>query len=339
MKNLKKRAVVGAQSVLAAGLSLMLVTGGVRAETVVPLSTWGGTNHVNIRDFVPRLEQAFEKMQPNTLKLQHFPNGQLGNDKDMPVSIPMGQVKFAWISVGGWTGTVPDALVMDAPTGLTMEEMGELIAKPDGVFALLNERFQDKNAVLLGLADLGPPALVSREPILSPDDLKGKVVRVFSEGTNKAIRLLGGAPVNMGFAEVYSALQRGMIDAALMGYQGVDSQKMHEVAKYVLLPSSFLGTSMMGWAANKQWVDSMPAQDREVFIRAVREASLGNQQDVMRDIDTLTELYKERDLTVTFLNPEMEQFVEWQEATSPLRKEAFKALSPEMLALLPGQEQ
>lgn len=321
----------------AATAALTLAAVPASAQTVVPLATWGGTNHVNIRDFVPRLESAIKDLQPNDIKLEHYPNGQLGADKDMPMSIPMGQVKFAWITVNGWTGTVTDTKVMDAPTGLTMEQMSALIQKPGGIFDILNERFGEKNSVLLGLSDLGPPALVSREPILSPSDLKGKVVRVFSEGQNQAVRLMGGSPVNMGFAEVYSAMQRGMIDAAVMGYQGVDSQKMHEVAKNVLLPSSFLGTAMMGWAANKQWVDSLPQQDRDALTKAVKKAAIDNQQDVLNDIDALTKLYKERGLTITFLNPDMKEYAQWQEATAPLLAKALEELTPEMRAQVAPQ--
>ncbi len=306
----------------------------VRAETVVPLATWGGANHVCVREFVPSMERALKDLGPHTIKFQHFPGGQLGQDKDMPMAIPMGQVKFAWITVNGWSGVVSDTKVMDAPTGLTMKQLDAVIEKPNGLAAALKKRFAEKNTVLLALADLGPPAIVSRTPILSPADFKGKKIRVFSEGQVEAVRLLGGAPVTIAFAEVYTALQHGTVDAAIIGFQGVDSQKMHEVAKHVLVPASFIGTTMMGWAANPQWLNAMPAGDRKVFLEAVRRSELENRKAIVGEIDQLTLLYQQRGMTVTFLNPQMKEYAAWRDATRPLLDRAKTQLSPEVAALV-----
>lgn len=304
------------------------------AETQVPLATWGGTNHVCVREFVPSMERALKELGPHTIKFQHFPGGQLGQDKDMPMSIPMGQVKFAWITVNGWTGAVPDTKVMDAPTGLTMKELDAIIEQPNGLFATLQKRFAAKNTTLLALADLGPPAIVSRDRLLTPQDFKGKKVRVFSEGQAEAVKSFGGAPVTIAFSEVYTAMQHGLIDAAIIGFQGVDSQKMYEVGKHVLVPASFLGTTMMGWAGNPQWLASMPANDRDVFLKAVRRAELENRQAIVTEIEQLTKQYGERGMTVTFLDPQMPEYAAWREATKPLLEKARKDLSPEVVALI-----
>lgn len=304
------------------------------AETVVPLATWGGANHISVREFAASMERALKEAGPHTLKFQHFPGGQLGQDKDMPMAVPTGQVKFAWITVNGWSGVAADTKVLDAPTGWTMKELDDMIERPNGIFSILKKRLADKNTVLLGMADLGPPAIVSREPILSPADLKGKKVRVFSEGTSDAVRQLGGAPVNIAFAELYTALQHGTIDAALVGFQGIDSQKLHEVTKHVLIPASFLGTAMMGWAANPQWLNAMPAGDRKVFVEAVRRSELENRKAIVGDLGRLSKLYTDRGMKVTFLSPEMKEFALWRDATRPLLDRARTQLSPEMAALL-----
>lgn len=315
------------------GLATALGTVPAHAETVIPLATWGGTNHINIRHFVPALEQAIKETKPNNLVLQHFPGGQLGQDKDMPVAIPTGQVKLAWITVNGWTGTVPDTRIMDAPTGLTMKQLDELIDRPNGLMSVLQKKFEEKNTVLLGLADLGPPAVVSKTPIKSPADFKGKKVRVFSEGLAEAVRAFGGSPVSLPFAEIYSAMQYGTVDAAILGFQGVSSQRMYEVAKHVLVPASFLGTTMMGWAANKPWLASLPEQDRKAFIKAMDIASHENRKAIVAEIDELAKDYEKRGMTVTFLSPEQPEYAQWKEATQPLLQAILGKLSPDVAGL------
>lgn len=331
------RSAAGRRKTLAAvvgALAGIMFSVQARAETIVPLATWGGANHVNVREFVPSLERALKDLGPHTIRFQHFPGGQLAQDKDMPMAIPTGQVKFGWITVNGWTGVVPDTKIMDAPSGLTMKQFDALIEQPDGIFPTLKKRFAEKNTVLLAMADLGPPAIVSRVPIRTPADLKGKKVRVFSEGQVEAVRSFGGAPVNIAFAEVYTAMQHGTIDAAIIGFQGVDSQKMHEVAKHVLVASSFMGTTMMGWAANPQWLNAMPATDRKVFLAAVRRAELENRKAITDEIDQLTRTYQQRGLTVTFLDPSMKEFAAWRDATAPLLQSVKTKLSPEMAKLI-----
>src|SRR3546814_19610239 len=107
--------------------------------------------------------------------------------------------------------------------------------------ALLNKKFSKKNTIIVGLADLGPPAIVSTFPVKSPADLKGKKVRVFSEGLADEIRAFGGSPVKLPFSEVYTAMQYGTIDPAVTGFQGVNSQRLYEVSKYVLVDRKSVG--------------------------------------------------------------------------------------------------
>lgn len=302
-------------------------------EVVIPLATWGGANHINVRHFVPALEQAMKDAGPNNLKLQHFPGGQLAEDKDMPIAIPTGKVKFGWITTNGWTGTVPDTRIMDAPTGLTMKQLDQLVDQPNGLFSVLEKKFAEKNVVLLGMADLGPPAIASKKPIKSPSDMKGMKVRVFSEGQAEAVKSFGGSPVKLAFAEVYTALQNGTVDAAILGFQGVSSQRTYEVAKHVLVPASFLGTTMMAWAANKPWYEGLPEADRKAFAKVVDVASHQNREAIVAEIGELAKDYESKGVTVTFLSPDQPEYMQWKDATAPLMVAILQKLSPDMQAL------
>jgi TRAP-type C4-dicarboxylate transport system substrate-binding protein len=315
------------------GLAVAMVATASAAESVIPLATWGGANHINIRHFVPALEQAIKETKPNNLVLQHFPGGQLGEDKGMPIAIPTGQVKLGWITVNGWTGTVPDTRIMDAATGLTMQQLDQLIDKPNGLMSVLQKKFEQKNTVLVGLADLGPPAIASKKPIKSPEDMKGMKVRVFSEGQAEAVKAFGGSPVNLAFADIYSAMQYGTIDAAILGFQGVSSQRVYEVAKYVIVPASFLGTTMMGWAANKPWFESLPEGDRKAFLKSMDIATHQNRKAIVDEIGDLTKDYEKRGMTVTFLSSEQPEYPKWKNATGPLLNKTMDKLSQEMKSL------
>ncbi len=318
-------------TVLGAGLTIGL--SGALAQTPVPLATWGGEKHVINLGFVPALEKALEDLAPGKFKLQNFPNGQLATDKDMPIGIPTGKVKIGLLTVNGWSGTVRDVKAFDAPTGLTMAQLDEVLHKK-GLLELLQASFAEKRATLLGVADLGPPALVSKKKIVSPADLKGVKVRVFSEGQADTLKAFGGIPVTVAFAELYTALQHGTVDAALVGFQGVESTKLYEVTNHALLPASFFGTTMMGWAANPLWLQTIPAADRKTFEEAVSRAASNDRAAIVKEIDTLTAHYQSKKMTVTALEPAMPEYKLWVEATLPMAEKARAELSPKAAALI-----
>lgn len=79
----------------------------------------------------------------------------------------------------------------------------------------------------------GTRSFYSKNPINSPDDLKGKKIRVMSSETNvKMAEALGGAGVVMAYSEVYTGLQQGVIDVAESPQIALVSHKHGEVAKY-----------------------------------------------------------------------------------------------------------
>lgn len=306
------------------------------AQVTVPLATWGGEKHVINTGFVPALEKALAESAPGKIKLENFPNGTLATDKDMPVGIPTGKVKIGLLTVGGWSGTVKDVKILEAPTGLTMDQLDEALNKK-GLFEIIQANFAEKNAALLGVADLGPPALVSKKKIATPADFKGLKVRVFSEGQAETVKGFGGIPVQMGFAEVYTAMQHGAVDAALVGFQGVDSAKLYEVAGFTLLPASFFGTTLMGWAANPQWLRTLPAAERKALEQSVRKAAANDRVEILKEIDTLKAHYRGKGMTVTTLEPSAAEYKQWLEATKPIALKARAAVSPQVAEIVFGK--
>ncbi len=315
-------AVVG--TALCAGLAAGAAAAG---KLTVPIATWGSPSHINIVQFVGPLEEILKRETDGRITVQHFPGGQIAEDADMPVAIPTGKVKMGWITISGWSGSVPDVKIGDAPTGLTMEQMARATDGEGGLKQALDEQFQAKGAKLVAVTDLGPPAIVSSKKIVGPDDLKGVKIRVYSEGGAELMRHLGASPVKMPFADVYTAMQRGTIDAAMIGFQGVQSQRMYEVAKYLLTPAAFLGTALNGYAANLQWWNRLDPADREILAKAIREAELVTRQKIIEDRAGLADVYRDKGMTVTDLTPDMPEYKAWADATAPLMKQAEERLS------------
>jgi TRAP-type C4-dicarboxylate transport system substrate-binding protein len=76
--------------------------------------------------------------------------------------------------------------------------------------------------------------LFTKKPVRSAADLKGQKVRVYGSAQTELARHLGMEPVAMAFAEVYTGLERGTIDAAITGSYPGFAIKLFEVSKYVV---------------------------------------------------------------------------------------------------------
>ena len=75
--------------------------------------------------------------------------------------------------------------------------------------------------------------LYSQYPMDTLEGIKGHKVRVYSPGLAQWVNALGGEPVNMVMNEVYSALQRGVIDSLITGPDQVKGLSMWEVAPHM----------------------------------------------------------------------------------------------------------
>src|SRR3989441_10885414 len=64
-------------------------------------------------------------------------------------------------------------------------------------------------------------------------DWKGKKIRVYGADSANSARFLGAAPVNIAFGEVYSALEKKVVDGAITSATNAEPMKFFEVSKFI----------------------------------------------------------------------------------------------------------
>jgi TRAP-type transport system periplasmic protein len=121
---------------------------------------------------------------------------------------------------------------LDAVRG-TIEER-----RASGLFDALDKDYQKIGLKLVATALSAKTgyAFALKAPVGPDGDLKGKKVRG-TPAYHPLIRMLGGAPVVLPIPEVYTALEKGVIDGAASPVVGLLGVRWHEVAKYLAQPS------------------------------------------------------------------------------------------------------
>lgn len=102
-------------------------------------------------------------------------------------------------------------------------------------FMAAGKKQEDKLAGIVLSGYLWPGQYTfSRKAIRTPDDLKGLKIRVYGTAQTEFARALGMEPVSIGFAETYTGLERGTVDAAITGTYSGFALKFSEVTKYLV---------------------------------------------------------------------------------------------------------
>lgn len=194
---------------------------------------------------------------------------QLGDDAAMLTSLRTGVLGMSVNSQGAASAVVPEVAALGLPF-LFPSAAAAIKACSGEITATLSARYEEAGIVLLGFWDNGIRNITnSKRPINVPADLSGLKLRTPPDPmTVDIFQSLGAATVQIPFAEVYVALQQGVVDGQENPLTNIHSAKLFEVNKYISL-------SAHKWESNPVLVSKMIwSQLDQKGQDVIREASM-----------------------------------------------------------------
>ncbi|MCI8834523.1 MAG: TRAP transporter substrate-binding protein [Ruminococcus sp.] len=165
----------------------------------------------------------------------------------------------------------------------------------------------------------GTRSFYAKTPIATPEDLKGKKIRVQQSPASVAMmQAFGAAASPMSFGEVYTAIQQGVIDGAENNELALTNNKHGEVAKYYAYNNHQMVPDML--IANLKFLNGLSDEEREIFVEAARistEVEMENWDDQVAEAKRVAE----EDMGVEFTEVDIEAF---KEKVLPLHEEMLK---------------
>lgn len=122
---------------------------------------------------------------------------------------------------------VPEGLSLNLSRLTPWEE------RQNGFYDLMVEHHKKANLMYLGRWLYNPQYLWSKKPLESLDDLRGMKMRTLAN-FDRFMQRLGIVPVSIAAGDVYTALERGMIEGFGWPILGVRKDGWSEIAKYVI---------------------------------------------------------------------------------------------------------
>lgn len=188
----------------------------------------------------------------------------------------------------------------------------------------------------IGAGSTGVEAFVSTKPIRSVADFKGVKMRAPEGMVQEVFAAVGAAPVNLPGSEVYTSLDKGVIDAADYSvFSTNDAQGLHKFAKYPLYPG-FHSMPTLAVTLNKQVWDGLPADLQSIMTISVRDFSRDMiQQLEMKDNKVVVQAKADPSLEIINWSDEerakfraiaRSQWAKWSER-SPMAGEVYEKVS------------
>jgi len=226
-----------------------------------------------------------------SVKVQLFPNGQLGKDNEVIQQVRDGVVESVISSSGGVASHYKMVGVFDLPFAFPNITVANRVLDVKSDFGKkFSTDLQAKTGLkVLGLLDSGGFFAISnnKRPITSAADMSGLRIRTMTLPTHEAIiRSLGGQPTALPWAEVYTALQTGVADGQMNPVPIIAFAKFDEVQKFLSITNHVLTPYF--WFVNAKFYDSLTPEERKVVDQAA-ETAVEAGRGISRIIEASTE--------------------------------------------------
>ena len=174
------------------------------------------SNSQPVIDSMKEFGRLLSKKTNGEVEVQYFPDGQLGGERVLIELTQTGAIDFTKVSGSALEGFSRDYSIFGIPYLFDNEEHYYQVLENEEIMNRVYKSTEDLGIVGLTYYDSGSRNFYMKEgPIESPEDLKGKKIRVMqSEIAIRMVELLGGSPTPMGSGEVYTSLQQGIIDGS-----------------------------------------------------------------------------------------------------------------------------
>ncbi|MCL5777404.1 TRAP transporter substrate-binding protein DctP [Limibaculum sp. FT325] len=314
----------GAALLLAAVAQVQAADLTARITLQLPLKSHLGQNLLLFKEEV-------EKNSNGTIAVEIYDSAQLYQDKEVPQAVGSGAIEMGVASLTRYVGDIPAVDVFYLPFLFNTEEKVRKAVEPgSAVRAPIDEAIAGTGSTVLWWQAYGGSVFLSKGgPIRTPEDMKGKKVRVFGKTLGDFVEATGGAATMVSGSEQYLAYQRGTVDIGMTGVSGVQSRKLWEVMDTITVTNNADIEFLV--IANTEWWNGLTDEQRRIMVDAARKAELdvrGRMSQIEADAYAAA---KENGMTV--YEPTADEIAVWKAAAQPVY-DAYLAKTGELGAKL-----
>lgn len=281
----------------------------------------GGT--IDEGDFRDRMVRKFaaevEKKTNGQLKFEIYPSGSLVKPVEQWGAMANGSLDMSLYPLAYAGGRVPELNIGLMPALVTSYDQG-LRWKDAPIGKELTRIVEEKGVKIITWVWQAGGIASRAKPIINPDDVKGLKFRGGSKEMDVMLKAAGASPTNVPSSEIYSAMQSGVLDAALTSSTSLISFRLHEHAKHVTTARDktfwFMFEPIM---MSKATFDKLTPEQQKIVMEVGAGLEKFGMDAAKADDQKLAEVYKAAGDGVQDMNEAA--FAKWREVA---RNSAWK---------------
>jgi len=198
-----------------------------------------------------------------------FGNSALGTEKDTVEQVKIGALDMVRVNTAAFHSIVPEAMVPSFPFLFRdIAHFRKTMNGPQGDQILA--AFDKAGFVGLALWESGARSIYAKKPVRNLADVKGMKIRVQqSDLWVSIIQAIGANPTPIPWAEVYTGLKTGLVDAAENNYPSYESVKHFEAAPVFSVTEHVMAPEVLVFS-KKIW-DTLTKEEQQIIRDAVKE--------------------------------------------------------------------
>jgi len=214
--------------------------------------------------------------------IQIFPSSQLGNQRDLVEGLTFGTVDMTLSSTAVYANFVPEVGVFDLP--FIFRDMEHTYKVLDTIGLETSQLGEARGIKTLCMMENGVRHMTNnRQPIKAPADMKGLKIRVMEQPIYiEMMKLLDASPTPMAFGEIYTSLQKGVIDGQENPLAHICTSRFFEVQKYVSLTAHTYSAEPM-LISMSSW--KKLSADQQAAMQAAANEATQWQRDLCRGLE------------------------------------------------------
>lgn len=261
-----------------------------------------------------KVKEIIEAKSGGNLKVDVYPNAQLGGDRELIESTQAGSLSMATLTTAPMVSFIPELAVFDMPVALSDLDVARKVL--NGPFReLIAAKYEAAGFKLLMMVPDSFREMSSNVPVNKYEDFTGIDIRTMENKYHMAFwQNLGANPSPLAFSELYIALQQGLVDAQENPYATLVASKLYEQQKYIINTNHimFISTTVM----NKDLYDSLSDDQKAVLNESFAEVEEFAFAEGKRQADASLQFIKDAGIEVIDLAPE--EYAKMQKAAEPV---------------------
>lgn len=278
------------------------LTGGKRIVRISHAQAETHPEHLGLLAF----KEYVEEKAGDKYEIQIFPNELLGSAQKAIELTQTGAIDFVVAGTANLETFADVYEIFSMPYLFDSEEVYKEVMQDTDYMENIYESTDEAGFRVVTWYNAGTRNFYGKSPIKTPDDLKGKKIRVQQSPASVAmVKAFDAAAAPMGFGEVYTAIQQGVIDGAENNELALTNNKHGEVAKYYSYNKHQMVPDML--VANLKFLNSLSDEDYQIFKEAAALSTEVELEEWEKSIEEAKRIAAE-DMGVEFIDVDADAF-------------------------------